>query len=196
MRRVVQFFALTLVVAFLCDGSARAATLTGDSIQARYFFPDTSTVYASATQPAPFTVGAGVDGTMIITDAGGQTTLNFDFDVSSLVITLITQIPNPTWDSATQNGPAFTILSGGNPFIGVDSVTTSMIANAGPIQAFLQGGVLFINWAGMTYKDLDTVTVNFATPLPAALPLFAGGLGAFGLLGWRRKRQRLRNRAA
>ncbi len=27
------------------------------------------------------------------------------------------------------------------------------------------------------------------TPLPAALPLFATGLGAFGLLGWRRKRK-------
>jgi hypothetical protein len=28
-----------------------------------------------------------------------------------------------------------------------------------------------------------------ATPIPAALPLFATGLGAFGLLGWRRKRK-------
>ena len=28
-----------------------------------------------------------------------------------------------------------------------------------------------------------------ATPLPAALPLFAVGLGALGLLGWRRKRK-------
>jgi hypothetical protein len=28
-----------------------------------------------------------------------------------------------------------------------------------------------------------------ATPLPAALPLFATGLGALGLLGWRRKRK-------
>jgi hypothetical protein len=27
-----------------------------------------------------------------------------------------------------------------------------------------------------------------ATPLPAALPLFAGGLGALGLLGWRKSR--------
>jgi hypothetical protein len=27
------------------------------------------------------------------------------------------------------------------------------------------------------------------TPLPGALPLFAGGLGAMGLLGWRRKRK-------
>jgi hypothetical protein len=28
-----------------------------------------------------------------------------------------------------------------------------------------------------------------ATPLPAALPLFAGGLGALGLLNWRKKRK-------
>ncbi len=27
------------------------------------------------------------------------------------------------------------------------------------------------------------------TPLPAALPLFATGLGLMGLLGWRRKRK-------
>jgi hypothetical protein len=30
-----------------------------------------------------------------------------------------------------------------------------------------------------------------ATPLPAALPLFAAGLGAMGLLGWRRKRKQV-----
>jgi hypothetical protein len=34
------------------------------------------------------------------------------------------------------------------------------------------------------------VTLNVeTTPLPAALPLFASGLGALGLLGWRRKRK-------
>ena len=32
-------------------------------------------------------------------------------------------------------------------------------------------------------------SVPSATPLPAALPLFATGLGALGLLGWRRKRK-------
>ena len=31
--------------------------------------------------------------------------------------------------------------------------------------------------------------IAVATPLPAALPLFATGLGALGLLGWRRKRK-------
>ena len=35
---------------------------------------------------------------------------------------------------------------------------------------------------------LRVVTVT-AVPLPAALPLFAGGLGLMGLMGWRRKRK-------
>jgi hypothetical protein len=34
-----------------------------------------------------------------------------------------------------------------------------------------------------------TPVTSSATPLPAALPLFAGGLGAMGLFGWRRKRK-------
>jgi hypothetical protein len=36
---------------------------------------------------------------------------------------------------------------------------------------------------GVSFNSVNT------TPLPAALPLFATGLGALGLLGWRRKRK-------
>jgi hypothetical protein len=39
------------------------------------------------------------------------------------------------------------------------------------------------------YIGITDLTVSTATPLPAALPLFATGLGAMGLFGWRRKRQ-------
>jgi hypothetical protein len=35
----------------------------------------------------------------------------------------------------------------------------------------------------------DVTTASATTPLPATLPLFATGLGALGLLGWRRKRK-------
>jgi hypothetical protein len=37
--------------------------------------------------------------------------------------------------------------------------------------------------------DILVTTTAAETPLPAALPLFATGLGALGLLGWRRKRK-------
>jgi hypothetical protein len=44
-----------------------------------------------------------------------------------------------------------------------------------------------------SYSDAGITTTQYAgfftTPLPAALPLFATGLGAMGLLGWRRKRK-------
>jgi hypothetical protein len=37
--------------------------------------------------------------------------------------------------------------------------------------------------------DLTNVSVASETPVPAALPLFATGLGGLGLLGWRRKKK-------
>ena len=36
---------------------------------------------------------------------------------------------------------------------------------------------------------LEEISAVSTVPLPAALPLFATGLGALGLLGWRRKRK-------
>jgi len=39
------------------------------------------------------------------------------------------------------------------------------------------------------FDNADFAVFTAETPLPAALPLFAGGLGAFGLFGWRRKRK-------
>jgi hypothetical protein len=48
---------------------------------------------------------------------------------------------------------------------------------------------------GKRYADLETIGTA-ATPLPAALPLFATGLGAMGLFGWRRKRKAAASLAA
>ena len=46
---------------------------------------------------------------------------------------------------------------------------------------------------GSYYDVMGSPVITFndtaPTPLPAALPLFATGLGALGLLGWRRKRK-------
>jgi hypothetical protein len=50
------------------------------------------------------------------------------------------------------------------------------------------------NDAGLLGKASLTISligegIEATTPLPAALPLFASGLGALGLLGWRRKKK-------
>jgi hypothetical protein len=44
-------------------------------------------------------------------------------------------------------------------------------------------------WFADTDTGLNFIGDNPPTPLPAALPLFATGLGALGLLAWRRKRK-------
>jgi hypothetical protein len=67
--------------------------------------------------------------------------------------------------------------------------TATFTANSG------SGDLMFsaASAGGDLDTGLDLVTVSAATasatPLPAALPLFASGLGALGLLGWRRKRK-------
>jgi hypothetical protein len=58
----------------------------------------------------------------------------------------------------------------------------------GAIEASVTGLVIpltVIGDAQITY----TYTPVAATPLPAALPLFASALAAIGLVGWRRKRK-------
>jgi hypothetical protein len=79
-------------------------------------------------------------------------------------------------------------------------------ANFGPLDRLdMQSIVLPIAFATDTLTEIDffsagqggngspfvaaITTSTSETPLPAALPLFATGLGALGLLGWRRKRK-------
>ena len=81
---------------------------------------------------------------------------------------------------ASSYNPAFVTANGGT------------VASA---EAVLLAGLA----ADETYLNIHTTVVPggeirgfleaSATPLPAALPLFATGLGALGLLGWRRKRK-------
>jgi hypothetical protein len=56
--------------------------------------------------------------------------------------------------------------------------------------AFILLNTIPLGNGAIAFLDGGTVTLgDSATPLPATLPLFATGLGAFGLLGWRRKRK-------
>ena len=170
--------------------SSQAATLTGNVLQAGYEYPTLGAAYPSmSVSTNPFTVGAGVETVINIEDV---TFLSIDFDADSLLVTLNTTLASPTWTAAAQNGPVFSVITG-VPFAPIGSVVSS---NGGSVSAFLSGGSLVLNWAGMSYRDGDTVRVEFspvsAVPLPAALPLLAGGLGGLGVMGWWRKRKERR----
>jgi hypothetical protein len=87
------------------------------------------------------------------------------------------------------------IITGDPPFEGLWNLS---LGSSGPGEmAFANGTTPFdchqpcadfqdsiISQSGATFTPLTG-----ATPLPAALPLFATGLGAMGLFGWRRKRK-------
>jgi hypothetical protein len=69
-------------------------------------------------------------------------------------------------------------------------ITDYSLNNANPLEYVYDFQLVSPAVAGEGFiVDTFTASPETVTPLPAALPLFATGLGAFGLLGWRRKRK-------
>jgi hypothetical protein len=75
----------------------------------------------------------------------------------------------------------------------IDAITTLVFS-----PGFLSTGALTFTYSGNGQFGSGVINLvaaadgeneAAATPLPAALPLFATGLGAMGLFGWRRKRK-------
>jgi hypothetical protein len=88
-------------------------------------------------------------------------------------------------DYVDGSGTMFGFLDIGGTFTTIDppgavSTTANGINDLGQIVGF---------YTDATGATLGFETSTAATPLPAALPLFATGLGGLGLLGWRRKRR-------
>jgi hypothetical protein len=87
-------------------------------------------------------------------------------------------------------------LSDSGTSVATEQVTTAQsFSNAIDFVGFISSDpfntitLSLVGPSGLGVEDVTTATAGVAaTLLPAALPLFAGGLGALGLLGWRRKR--------
>jgi len=111
--------------------------------------------------------------------------------------------------SAIQNPGSVSVFSGLNGTGTLLATLNIPVTPSGPCAGFNAGFCPFtangISFAGIAMSVafagvadqvvFDDVTFGSATPgggavpLPAALPLFATGLGALGLLGWRRKKK-------
>jgi len=85
----------------------------------------------------------------------------------------------------------------------VNTITSGTIFNCADLscegtQAFLTVAAAAITGVTISTTNDDVGLALYggaganATPLPAALPLFASGLGALGMLGWRRRRRQAR----
>ena len=76
----------------------------------------------------------------------------------------------------------FTALTSSNSFTGAPTGFNIAFTDVPT-----SGGLL--SFTDLSDLILSASSTGNETPLPAALPLFATGLGALGLLGWRRKRK-------
>ena len=80
--------------------------------------------------------------------------------------------------SLTSYNPSFVSANGG----------TALSAEAA-LFAGIMADQTYLNIHTSMFTGGEIRTVLLPTPLPSALPLFATGLGALGMLGWRRKKK-------
>ena len=129
-----------------------------------------------------------------LTATSAEPTLASDFTVN---------FTDTTNDGSFGPGDTINSFSGVTELFPTDQVYVSIVQIAGgfpPLNGDINGW-LFCSTPSSTCDppglELGAATIDFTyqlvavseTPLPAALPLFASGLGALGLLGWRRKRK-------
>jgi hypothetical protein len=148
-------------------------------------------VITTATVPGPYPSSGS-----LITNITGQGFLSYNFGLGTIQYPVNLSGPN-------SNSDADNLLFSTFPFIDANGIGLHTDSLLGIYTDFTLRAVPVGN--GFRY-DLCTsdcvsnniITLSFTltpvadptqTPLPAALPLFATGLGALGLLGWRRKRK-------
>jgi len=134
-----------------------------------------------------FLTGSGA-----LMDVSGGFTTGFSFNYSAPFFAGVVEV----WSGPDGTGALLASLTlpltpdgAGNPACGGKNYCPDV-----PFGVSFNGTAHSVNFSGnanfIVYDDITLgSSTPITTPLPAALPLFAGGLGLMGLLGWGRKRK-------
>ncbi len=186
---------LALIFSFGIAATAPAATVNvnfatdGDVADGNYFFGDTLIVrsYNPENSVVQSSAGLGVDNEYL--DSPYETLkLYFTEEVSNLTLTF------SHWDSETDS--LYISTQADEALRGGCCHHALPIDENGVIQFLYAVEYLHFNISG--YDDETSTALLSASwddgspstiPLPAALPLYAAGMGLLGLLGWRKRRK-------
>jgi hypothetical protein len=178
------------VVSLIASGTAEASV---------YDFTFTSTI-TSAGNPLiaigdTFTINLLLDngGSTLVSQtwSGANAISGFTIDAGAYHASYSTLYPG--WSFQTNASGALTVTN----FYGTDGTSNNQdnfgswvgdaVFGSPNFFDFFQNQYTF--YADYPQTIADWTVTAAATPLPAALPLFASGLAGLGLLGWRRKRE-------
>jgi hypothetical protein len=168
--------AYALVVLSLVSGQARAGGLLGATIHGVYYFPNTSTVFQDLGNKV-------VSPTAVFdfTDAGGITFIVSDSQI-------VTSGFNGGADSASFNGPLFTVVSGGAPIVGVTIDSATNVPGFDLSRVTFTSTSVSENVQGLIFPGNPNITLDllFASTVPEPSTFILGSIaGVIGLMALR-----------
>lgn len=185
--------AITALLVTVACGPASADTLLGGSVTGSINFGDNPLNYfdpANGGVPAGYLNALGQPQPVTMAepaiefgykDGANEDAVNFF--ATGFTVT----------DNVFRDATNWTIKLTSDAFTGLILQELTDDFDNGGVIAVLLGDLITLTWAG-TFGDTGLRTATYsltapAVPIPAALPLFAAGLGAMGFMGWRRKRR-------
>jgi hypothetical protein len=192
---------LAFAIVFMSGlAGASASTTTYNYLGPFYEYNDLPNSGKRMTGSVTFDCSPCADGTYVLSPPG---------PAAITAISLTSGSYSLSWPSAEFAGYDYFVLASGNitqwyvvtgnydtPTINIMETINSCPPLACSADAILLANALIADTQRNPGTDNPTNITGVwspgevtATPLPAALPLFATGLGALGLLGWRRKRK-------
>ena len=175
MRKITPFVIAAVFSIFFLQPKTANAVTTGFNFTGTCSFDCTGTATATLVLQN-YTIGNTFDGTNFVSFAYHSSILNITVGAANFGGATGRFVSLP---GGALVGLTFTAVFPPNPStqLGEFDSLASGFWCIGPFGCAADGGIAHV-WS-----------VAPAVPLPAALPLFATGLGALGLLGWRRKRK-------